>query len=313
MSSPAAAASPNGTDTGTGTSTESGVSAGTATDIALADDDPRRHPPVAVDDIAGLFASRERPRRPTPLAASTVFAWRALLKMRPATTHLLEVTAFPLMMTLMFTYLFGGALAGSTDEYLQYVVPGVLVQSIAMTTMGTGLALNRDISNGVFDRFRTLPVWRPAVLVGMLVGDLMRYLLAAAIIVLTGLALGFRPAGGAPGVLAAIALVLVFAFAFSWVWTTLGLLMRSEKAVAGAAMMVLFPATFLSNIFVEPETMPGWLQAFVDVNPIAHLVSAVRDLSAGDFGTAETGWTLLFSAGFVAVFGTLSMRLYNRG
>ncbi|MGW0663669.1 ABC transporter permease [Streptodolium elevatio] len=302
MSSPAAApASPNGAP--------AAVTPGAALDA----DDPRRHPPVAVQDIAGLFAARERPRRPTPVAASAVFAWRAVLKMRPATTHLLEVTAFPLMMTLMFTYLFGGALAGSTDEYLQYVVPGVLVQSIVMTTMGTGLALNRDIANGVFDRFRTLPVWRPAVLVGMLVGDLLRYLLAATMILLTGLVLGFRPDGGVPGVLAAVALVLVFAFAFSWVWTTLGLLMRSEKAVAGTAMMVLFPATFLSNIFVEPETMPGWLQAFVDANPIAHLVSAVRDLAAGDFGSPETGWTLLYAAGFVAVFGTLSMRLYNRG
>ncbi|WP_436788120.1 ABC transporter permease [Yinghuangia sp. YIM S10712] len=268
--------------------------------------------PVAVEDLAAVFVSKERPPRPGPLSASVTFGWRAMLKIKHVPEQLFDVTAFPIMMTLMFTYLFGGALAGSTSEYLQFVLPGIMVQSIVMITMYTGVSLNNDIERGVFDRIRTLPIWRPAALVGMILGDLLRYVLASAVIMTVGLILGFRPDGGVLGVLAGIALLVVFSFAFSWIWTMFGLLLRSEKSVMGVSMMVLFPLTFLSNVFVDPETMPGWLQAFVDVNPITHLVSAVRDLMGGDWNTSETLWVLLFSAVFVAVFGTLTMRLYNR-
>ncbi|GAA4967307.1 ABC transporter permease [Uniformispora flossi] len=268
--------------------------------------------PVVADDLARVFAARERPARPGALSASVTFGWRAMLKIKHVPEQLFDVTAFPIMMTLMFTYLFGGALAGSTSEYLQFVLPGIMVQSIVMITMYTGVSLNNDIERGVFDRIRTLPVWRPAALVGMILGDLLRYVLASTVIMTVGLILGFRPDGGVLGVLAGIALLVVFSFAFSWIWTMFGLLLRSEKSVMGVSMMVLFPLTFLSNVFVEPHTMPGWLQAFVKVNPVTHLVSAVRDLMAGDWGTSETGWVLLFSVAFVAVFGTLTMRLYNR-
>ncbi|MEU8139397.1 ABC transporter permease [Streptodolium elevatio] len=268
--------------------------------------------PVVAEDLAAVFATKERPSRPGPLSASVTFGWRAMLKIKHVPEQLFDVTAFPIMMTLMFTYLFGGALAGSTSEYLQFVLPGIMVQSIVMITMYTGVSLNNDIERGVFDRFRTLPIWRPAALVGMILGDLLRYVLASTVIMAVGLILGFRPDGGVLGVLAGIALLVVFSFAFSWIWTMFGLLLRSEKSVMGVSMMVLFPLTFLSNVFVDPKTMPGWLQAFVDVNPITHLVSAVRDLMDGDYATTETLWVLLFSAAFVAVFGTLTMRLYNR-
>ncbi|WP_436771005.1 ABC transporter permease [Yinghuangia sp. YIM S09857] len=268
--------------------------------------------PVVAEDLAAVFAAKERPSRPGPLSASVTFGWRAMLKIKHVPEQLFDVTAFPIMMTLMFTYLFGGALAGSTSEYLQFVLPGIMVQSIVMITMYTGVSLNNDIERGVFDRFRTLPIWRPAALVGMILGDLLRYVLASTVIMTVGLILGFRPDGGVLGVLAGIALLVVFSFAFSWIWTMFGLLLRSEKSVMGVSMMVLFPLTFLSNVFVDPKTMPGWLQAFVDVNPITHLVSAVRDLMDGDYATTETLWVLLFSAVFVAVFGTLTMRLYNR-
>lgn len=268
--------------------------------------------PVVAEDLAAVFAAKERPSRPGPLSASVTFGWRAMLKIKHVPEQLFDVTAFPIMMTLMFTYLFGGALAGSTSEYLQFVLPGIMVQSIVMITMYTGVSLNNDIERGVFDRFRTLPIWRPAALVGMILGDLLRYVLASTVIMAVGLILGFRPDGGVLGVLAGIALLVVFSFAFSWIWTMFGLLLRSEKSVMGVSMMVLFPLTFLSNVFVDPKTMPGWLQAFVDVNPITHLVSAVRDLMDGDYATTETLWVLLFSAVFVAVFGTLTMRLYNR-
>ena len=264
------------------------------------------------ETLAAVLTRGERPPRPSALAASLTFGWRALLKIKHVPEQLFDVTAFPLIMTLMFTYLFGGALAGSTREYLQFFLPGVMVTSVVMITMYTGVGLNTDIEKGVFDRFRTLPVWRPAALVGMIFGDVLRYILAATVIMGVGLALGFRPEGGLMGVVAAIALLVVFSFAFSWIWTMFGLLLRSEKSVMGVSMLVLMPLTFLSNVFVDPRTMPGWLQAFVEVNPISHLVTGVRSMMAGDWDMGEITWTLLASAAFVAVFGTLTMRLYNR-
>jgi ABC-2 type transport system permease protein len=215
-------------------------------------------------------------------------------------------------MTLMFTYLFGGALAGSTTEYLQFLLPGIMVTSVVMITMYTGVGLNTDIEKGVFDRFRTLPVWRPSALVGMIFGDVLRYILAATVILTVGLILGFRPGGGVVGVLAGIGLLVVFSFAFSWVWTMFGLILRSEKSVMGVSMLVLFPLTFLSNVFVEPSTMPGWLQAFVKVNPITHLVAAVRSTMSGAPDAGAITWVVASSAVFVAVFGALTMYRYNR-
>jgi ABC-2 type transport system permease protein len=262
--------------------------------------------------LSAVLTRAGRPKRPSALSASITFGWRAMLKIKHVPEQLFDVTAFPIIMTLMFTYLFGGALAGSTREYLQFFLPGIMVTSVVMITMYTGVGLNTDIEKGVFDRFRTLPVWRPAALVGMIFGDVLRYIIAATTIMVVGLILGFRPEGGLPGVLAGIGLLVVFSFAFSWVWTMFGLFLRSEKSVMGVSMLVLFPLTFLSNVFVDPRTMPGWLQAFVDVNPVSHLVTAIRSVMAGSWNMGEVMWTLVASAGFVLVFGSLTMRLYNR-
>jgi len=272
---------------------------------------PEVYTPSA-ETLGAVLAREERPRRPSAWSASLTFGWRAVLKIKHVPEQLFDVTAFPIIMTLMFTYLFGGALAGSTREYLQFLLPGIMVTSVVMITMYTGVGLNTDIEKGVFDRFRTLPVWRPAALVGMIFGDVLRYLLAAATIMVVGLILGFRPDGGAMGVLAGVGLLVVFSFAFSWVWTMFGLFLRSEKSVMGVSMLVLFPLTFLSNVFVDPVTMPGWLQAFVKVNPITHLVAAVRSMMSGTWDTGEIMWVLVASAVFTAVFGALTMRLYNR-
>ena len=261
--------------------------------------------------IGAVLAPTERLRRPSALSASITFGWRAMLKIKHVPEQLFDVTVFPVIMTLMFTYLFGGALAGSVTDYLQYLLPGIMVMSVVMTTMYTGVSVNTDIQKGVFDRFRSLPMWRPAPMVGYLLGDMFRYTAASLVILVLGLVLGFRPQGGPVGVLAGVALLVAFSFAFSWIWTMLGLLMRSEKSVMGASMMVLFPLTFLSNILVRPETMPGWLQAFVDVNPITHLVGAVRGLMQGDVG-GEPLYVAGWGAVFVLVFGSLTMWLYNR-
>ncbi|MFI8434085.1 ABC transporter permease [Streptomyces sp. NPDC079020] len=273
-------------------------------DAALAAPDAER--------LASLLVGRQRPPRPSALSASVTFGWRAMLKIKHVPDQLFDVTAFPIMLVLMYTYLFGGALAGSTGEYIQFLLPGVLVMSVVMITMYTGVSVNTDIAKGVFDRFRTLPIWRPAPMVGYLLGDVLRYVLASLVMLVVGMIIGFRPDGGVVGMVAGVALLLVFSFAFSWIWTMFGLLLKSEKSVMGVSMMVIFPLTFLSNVFVDPKTMPGWLQAFVNNSPVTHLASAVRELMAGNRPMAEIAWTLGWSALFVAVFGPVTMRLYNR-
>ncbi|MFC0533199.1 ABC transporter permease [Phytohabitans kaempferiae] len=264
------------------------------------------------ETLQAVLAPGEAPPRPSWFSASVTFGWRAMLKIKHVPEQLFDVTAFPIIMTLMFTYLFGGALAGSTTEYLQFLLPGIMVMSVVMTTMYTGVAVNTDIAKGVFDRFRTLPIWRPSAMIGYLLGDALRYTLASLVILGVGLVLGFRPEGGVVGVTAGMGVLVAFSFGFSWIWTMFGLLLRSEKSVMGISMMVLFPLTFLSNVFVDPSTMPGWLQAFVDVNPISHLVGAVRTLMEGGWDTTGMAWVVVSGVLFTVVFGTLTMRLYNR-
>ncbi|MFE6777216.1 ABC transporter permease [Streptomyces sp. NPDC057702] len=268
--------------------------------------------PVSTESLAAVLIAKERPPRPSAWSTSLAFGWRAVLKIKHVPEQLFDVTAFPIMMVLMYTYLFGGALAGSTTDYLQFLLPGILVMSVVMITMYTGVAVNTDIDKGVFDRFRTLPIWRPSAMVGYLLGDVLRYAMASAVMLTVGLILGFRPGGGVLGVLAGIALLMVFSFSFSWIWTMFGLLLRSEKSVMGVSMMVLFPLTFLSNIFVDPATMPGWLQAFVNNSPVTHLSSAVRGLMDGDWPAGDIAWSLGWAGALVLVFGTITMRLYNR-
>ncbi|GGM44507.1 ABC transporter permease [Promicromonospora citrea] len=264
--------------------------------------------PVA---LRSVLSAGERPPRPGPVSTSLTFGRRALLKIKHVPEQLVDVTMFPIMFTLMFTYLFGGALAGSTQEYLQFLLPGILVQANVMITMNTGITLNTDIQNGVFDRFRSLPVWRPSPLVGALLGDAVRYSIGSAVVIVLGLVLGFRPEGGVVGVVLSVALLLVFSFCLSWLWTMLSLILRTPNSVAGVSMMVMFPLTFVSNIFVDPRTMPGWMQAVVEVNPITHLVTVVRGLMDGSVPAGEIGWVLVSSVLLVAVFGPLTMVLYR--
>ncbi|HEV2770989.1 MAG TPA: ABC transporter permease, partial [Solirubrobacteraceae bacterium] len=206
---------------------------------------------------------------------------------------------------------FGGAVAGSTRDYVQYILPGILVMSVLFTTVYSGIALNTDLTKGVVDRFRSLPIWRPAPLVGALLGDSVRYLLAGTVILVLGVVLGFRPGGGVLGVVAALALVVVFAFGLSWAFTTLGLLLRAPNAVMNAGFMSIFPLTFLSNVFVDPRTLPAGLEAFVDVNPVSHLVTASRELMEGRVAGGEIVVVLVTAAVLTAVFAPLTTRLYR--
>jgi ABC-2 type transport system permease protein len=225
--------------------------------------------------------------------------------------ELADVIGIPILFTLMFTYLFGGALSGSTGHYLQFLLPGTLVLAVVLVTVYTGVALNTDIASGTFDRFRSMPIWRPAPIVGGMIGDSGRYLLASALVIGLGLLMGYRPDGGIEGVLAAVGLVLVFASGLSWIWTALGLIMRSPRAIMSIGLTVLFPVTFASNVFVEPGTMPSWLKWLVDANPISHLVSAERGLMNGTPATDQIIYVLIASSILCAVFAPLTMWLYR--
>jgi ABC-2 type transport system permease protein len=175
-----------------------------------------------------------------------------------------------------------------------------------------GVGLNADAAKGISDRFRALPIWRPAPITGALPGDAARYLLAATLVIALGLAIGFRPAGGAPGVLAGTALLVLFALSLSWAWTTLGLLLRTPQAVMSIGTVVLFPLTLASNVFVAPQTMPGWLRAFVKANPISHLVTAERALMHGQAAAGQLAWVLLACAALTAVFAPATIYLYGK-
>ncbi len=257
------------------------------------------------------LASTPRPPRASAASAAMTFGWRGMLKVKHVPEQLLDVTITPVMFVLMFTYLFGGAIAGSTGEYLDYILPGILVMSVLFTTVYSGVALNTDLTKGVVDRFRSLPIWRPAPLVGSLLGDSVRYLVAGTVIIVLGVALGFRPGAGVGGVVAALALVVVFAFGLSWVFTTLGLLLRSPNAVMNAGFMGIFPLTFLSNVFVEPETLPAALEAFVNVNPISILATASRGLMEGNAEMGDIMIVLGTAALLTAVFAPLTTHLYR--
>jgi daunorubicin/doxorubicin transport system permease protein len=222
------------------------------------------------------------------------------------------VTLTPVLFTLLFTYMFGGAIAGSTGEYLQFILPGILVMSVLFITVCSGVALNTDVTKGVVDRFRSLPIWRPAPLVGAVLGDSVRYLVAATVVVALGVMLGFPPDAGVGGVLAAILIVVVFSFGLAWVFTTVGLVMRSPNAVMNTGFMALFPLTFLSNTFVEPDTLPSALEAFVDINPISFLVTASRGLMEGTASLGDIGIVLGTAALLTAVFAPLTVRLYGQ-
>lgn len=240
-----------------------------------------------------------------------IMAQRGLLKIRRSPEQLLDVTLQPIIFTLLFTFIFGGAVAGNVAAYLPLVIPGILVQSVLTGSSATGTQLREDMDKGVFDRFRTLPMARIAPLAGALTADIVRYLIAITITMLMGAVLGWRPGGGAAGVAGAVLLLLACAWALSWIFAYLGVISRSAAGVQGISFLVLFPLTFLSNAFVPVDTLPDWLQRFVAINPVTHLINALRDLlGQGTFGQ-EGLLALAGAACLVAIMAPLTVRVYK--
>jgi ABC-2 type transport system permease protein len=264
------------------------------------------------DAVRKAVAAGTPPARAGGLSTVLTFVWRGMLKIKHVPEQLLDVTLTPVLLVFLFTYMFGGAIAGSTGDYLQFLLPGMLVMSLLLSTVYSGVALNTDATEGVVDRYRSLPIPRSSPLIGAVLGDSVRYLVGASVIVGLGVAIGYRPEGGLPGILAAVALVVVFAVGLSWCFAAAGLLMRAPNAVSSAGSMALFPLVFLSNVFVEAETLPAWLEASVDVSPISHLVTAARALMDGTVPGLELTVSLGTAALLTAAFAPLTTYLYGR-
>jgi ABC-2 type transport system permease protein len=263
-------------------------------------------------DLHDVLVAGPTPEAPPALSSVVTLAWRAMLKIKHVPFQLFDVIITPIIFTLLFTYIFGGALAGTPREYIQYLLPGILVQTIVFITVYTGVGLNTDIQKGLYDRFRSLPMWQPSPLFGALLGDVFRYSLAGAIIIVVGVIIGFRPGGGFMGIVATMLLILVFSFALSWLWIIVGMLMKTPETVMTMSFVFLMPLTFASDIFVRLETMPGWLQAVVGRNPVTLLARASRGLMHGNAVLSDVWGVLVASAIITGISVPIAMRLYYR-
>lgn len=241
-----------------------------------------------------------------------VLAWRALIKLRRNPEQLVDVTAMPVLFTVMFGLIFGGAISGSLARYLPTLIPGIIAMTTITACIAAGVQLREDMDKGVFDRFRSLPIARIAQLAGPMTADLARYAIATSVTLIVGVIMGYRPGGGVLGVLAGMVLAVITGWSLAWIFLWIGTASRSAGAVQGMSMMIMFPLAFLSNAFVPVDTLPGWLQALTRVNPVSHVVSAMRDLLNDGAFTAQVGWALLGCAAVAAIFIPLAIHSYSR-
>lgn len=243
---------------------------------------------------------------------SLTLAWRTVVQVRHNPWELGDFSIQPIMFVLLFTFMFGGAIAGDWRAYLTFMLPGMLVMNMLFVALYVGQGLNTDLTKGVFDRLRSLPVARWAPLAGRILADQVKQAWSIVLVLGVGVVLGFRIGTGAAGLLGAVALLLVFALAFSWVAVVVGLLAPDPERVQIYGMTALFPITFVSNVFVPVQTLPDWLQAFVNANPVSVLADAVRGLmlTGADAGTIIR--SLIWAAAITAVFGPLSVWAFKR-
>ncbi|WP_431956392.1 ABC transporter permease [Nocardia lijiangensis] len=246
------------------------------------------------------------------VSSSFIMAYRGILKIKHNPEQLFDVTVQPILFTALFTYIFGGAIAGNVHDYLPILIPGILVQTVVLTSVVTGTQLREDMDKGVFDRFKSLPIARISALAGALIADMVRYGIATTLTVVVGLCLGYRPGGGVLGVAAATVVIVLCSFAISWIWALVGVTGKSAASVQGISMMVMFPLTFMSGAFALVSTMPGWMQAINHANPVYYMVNACRDLMNDNVYGSNLAWSLLGSAMVIAIFAPLTVKAYMR-
>jgi oleandomycin transport system permease protein len=239
-------------------------------------------------------------------------AWRTIVQVRHNPWELGDFSIQPIMFVLLFTYVFGGAIAGSTGEYLTFALPGIIVMNMLFVTMYVGTGLNTDLTKGVFDRLRSLPIARWAPLAGRIMADQVKQAWSIALLLTVGAILGFRIGTSVMGLIGAVALLLTFALAFSWVSVLVGVIAKDPEHVQIFGFTALFPVTFVSNAFVETETMPGWLQAWVKINPVTKLSDATRGLLVGGPVAEPLMASLMWALVIAGVFAPLAVWAFKR-
>ena len=255
------------------------------------------------------------PRRPGPVTAvqnSLTLAWRSVLKIRTNPEDLFGLLLQPIMYLILFTYVFGGAISGGTHQYLQFSLPGILVLSVVFATLGTGMMLSQDVATGVFDRFRALPIVRWSPLAGAILGDMVRYVISVAVTLGFGMVLGFRVQTTPLAAIMGCLLLLTFALAMCWMSAMIGMLVKSAQGVQLYGFLIMFPLVFGSNILTSSSSMPGWLQAFVKINPVTYLTEAERALLTGGPAATAVERSLLWALGIFVVFAPLAVAAYRR-
>jgi ABC transporter DrrB family efflux protein len=258
------------------------------------------------------IAAPLRPYRLAGARQSLSLAWRGLVQIRHNPMELGDLSLQPIMFVLLFTYLLGGAISGSPAAYLQFALPGIIVQSGLMATMNTGVGLCTDLSKGFFDRLRSLPIARWAPLAGRVLADVVKQGWSMTILLVTGFAIGFRWQTGWDGVLAAFGLMLAFSMLFSWAAVLFGTLADEPEKVMMYAFVLIFPLAFTSNAYAPTQTMPGWLQAWVRVNPVTQLADALRGLLLGGPVAGHASYALLWGVGLAAICAPLAVRRLRR-
>jgi ABC-2 type transport system permease protein/oleandomycin transport system permease protein len=241
-----------------------------------------------------------------------VLAKRNLLRIPRAPDLLLGFTVQPIMFVLLFVYVFGGAIQTPGYDYVDFLMPGIIVQTMAFGGFVTALGLAEDLKKGLIDRFRSLPMARSAVLAGRTLADVVTNTISLAIMIGVGLIVGFSFSTSPQEVFAGILLMLLFGYAFSWIFAFLGLTSSSPEAAQSLGFIAIFPLTFASSAFVPPDTMPTWLQKFADVNPFTTVVDATRALFIGSPAGNDIWAAVAWSVGLIAVFAPLSVAKYRR-
>ncbi|WYB30129.1 ABC transporter permease [Streptomyces sp. SM1P] len=243
-------------------------------------------------------------------------ARRNMLQIKKDPESMFDVLLMPIIFILLFVYVFGGSvgasLGGNRQEYVNYLVPGLMAMMGLNIAMAVGTGVNDDFRKGVMDRFRTMPIARSSVLIAKIVVELGRLMVAMFILLVMGFVVGMELHGSVFGLLAAVALSAVFGAAIMWIFILLGLSMKTAQAVQGTAMLVLMPLQFGSSIFVPTQTMPGWLQAFTDYNPLSNLADAARALMQGGPVGDSVWWTLAWAAGITVVMAPLAVAKFRK-
>jgi oleandomycin transport system permease protein len=237
---------------------------------------------------------------------------RNLLWIRQDPESMFDAVLFPIVFCLLFVFVFGGAISGADNrhEYVNYLVPGLMAMMGMNIAQGVGTGFNQDFQTGVMDRFRSLPIGRASVLIAKIVVEIGRMLVATAILLVVGFLLGLS-VSDVPGLFAAIGLSMVFGFGVMWIFLTLGVVMKSAQAVQAMGFLVLMPLQFGSSIFAPTSTMPGWLQAFTDYNPLSSLADAARGLMNGGPVAHDILITVAWSVVLTAVMMPIAVRKFS--